>query len=41
MVNRPHAGEGLPPSDLPRERLFLKGPHALADRELIAILLGS
>lgn len=31
----------LPQSELPRERMFSKGAGALADRELIAILLGS
>lgn len=31
----------LPRSDRPRERLIEKGVDALADRELIAILLGS
>ncbi len=31
----------LPRSERPRERLYRKGPSALADRELIAILLGS
>ncbi len=31
----------LPRSERPRERLMEKGPAALADRELIAILLGS
>jgi DNA repair protein RadC len=29
------------PDDRPREKLFLKGPAALSDSELIAILLGS
>ena len=40
-MKRPRVQEGLPSSDLPRERLLRKGPQALADRELIAILLGS
>lgn len=31
----------LPPSERPRERLFRLGPEALADAELLAILLGT
>src|SRR3990172_8138735 len=32
---------GLPPRDRPRERLWALGPEALADRELVALVLGS
>jgi DNA repair protein RadC len=31
----------MPPADQPRERLLSSGPSALADRELLALLLGS
>src|SRR3984893_936003 len=31
----------MPEGDRPRERLFASGAHALADRELLALLLGS
>lgn len=31
----------LPVGDRPRERLLDRGPEALADRELLALLLGS
>jgi DNA repair protein RadC len=31
----------MPPTDRPRERLLARGPDALADRELLALLLGS
>ncbi|MFH1679875.1 MAG: DNA repair protein RadC [Candidatus Eisenbacteria bacterium] len=41
MKGGSEASPSLPRSDLPRERMFEKGAAALADRELIAILLGS
>lgn len=31
----------LPPEERPREKLLLKGPQALSDAELLAILIGS
>ncbi|MFH1277751.1 MAG: DNA repair protein RadC [Candidatus Eisenbacteria bacterium] len=41
MGDAPRGMKGIPRSDRPRERMFQKGAAALADRELIAILLGS
>lgn len=41
MGGNPRGMNGIPLSDRPRERMFRKGATALADRELIAILLGS
>lgn len=41
MMGTPRTLSGLPASERPRERLIAKGTGALADRELIAILLGS
>lgn len=38
---RPLKLKSWSPEDRPREKLFLKGPSALSDAELIAILLGS
>src|SRR5947209_14106683 len=31
----------IPPHDRPREKLMAKGPGALSDQELLAVLLGS
>ncbi|MBM3320755.1 MAG: DNA repair protein RadC [Candidatus Eisenbacteria bacterium] len=41
MKGESGALSSLPRSELPRERMLQKGASALADRELIAILLGS
>ncbi len=37
----PHAIRDLPKVDRPRERLLAKGPAALSDLELLAVLIGS